>query len=249
MDALAGKRIIVTGGAGGIGGAAVQYFIEQGAKVACTYNATAPELPKGVFSARCDIASKASVDAAIDTLVKELGGLDGLVHAAGVHGFCPAEDLTEEMWDRTFALNAKATLFVNQAAFRHLKATGGSIVNMGSCEGVRGFASNACYAATRGAVMAFTRSVALEWGRYKVRVNALAPVAETRLAQTMRERADDAAKAAMDAYLQSAIPLGGRMGDPYRDIAPILAFLMSDSSHFMTGQTVPADGGFMMLGS
>jgi len=120
---------------------------------------------------------------------------------------------------------------------------------MGSCEGVRGFASNACYAATRGAVMAFTRSVALEWGRYKVRVNALAPVAETRLAQTMRERADDAEKAAMDAYLQSAIPLGGKMGDPYQDIAPILAFLMSDASHFMTGQTVPADGGFMMLGS
>ncbi len=217
--------------------------------MACTYNETPPELPKGVFSGQCDIASKAAVDAAIDSLVGGLGGLDGLVHAAGVHGFCPAEDLTEELWDRTFALNAKATLFVNQAAFRHMRAAGGSIVNMGSCEGVRGFASNACYAATRGAVMAFTRSVALEWGRYKVRVNALAPVAETRLAQTMRERADAAARAAMDAYLQSAIPLGGKMGDPYRDIAPILAFLMSDASHFMTGQTVPADGGFMMLGS
>jgi NAD(P)-dependent dehydrogenase (short-subunit alcohol dehydrogenase family) len=90
---------------------------------------------------------------------------------------------------------------------------GGSIVNMGSCEGVRGFAGNATYAATRGAVMAWTRSVALEWGRHKVRVNALAPVAFTGPAERMRANLDETANAMMDAYLAQAIPLGGKMGD------------------------------------
>lgn len=249
MGSLEGKRIIVTGGAGGLGHAALRLFHEEGATLACTYNSAVPELPKEVLSAPCDVASKAEVDEVFDRFAGELGGLDALVHAAGIHGGCPADELTEEIWDRTFALNVKATLFTNQAAFRHMKDKGGSIVNMGSCEGVRGFAGNGCYAASRGAVMAWTRSVALEWGKHKIRVNALAPVAETRLAQAMRAQLDDATNAAIEAQLRQAIPLGGTMGDPYRDIAPVLVFLVSDAAHFMTGQTVPVDGGFMMLGA
>jgi len=97
--------------------------------------------------------------------------------------------------------------------------------------------------------MAFTRSVALEWGRHKVRVNALAPVALTAPAQRMRSQLDEAANAMMDAYLAQAVPLGGKMGDPLKDIAPALVFLASDASHFITGQTLAVDGGFMMLGS
>jgi NAD(P)-dependent dehydrogenase (short-subunit alcohol dehydrogenase family) len=114
---------------------------------------------------------------------------------------------------------------------------------------VRGFAGNACYAATRGAVTSWTRSVALEWGRYRIRVNALAPVAETAPAKRMRANQDAATNAMMDAYLQQAIPLGGKMGDALNDIAPALVFLASDASHFITGQTLAVDGGFMMLGS
>jgi NAD(P)-dependent dehydrogenase (short-subunit alcohol dehydrogenase family) len=97
--------------------------------------------------------------------------------------------------------------------------------------------------------MAWSRSIALEWGRYKVRANCLAPVAETRLAQAMRAGLDPAAVAAMDAYLAQAVPLGGRMGDVHADIAPVLVFLASDASQFITGQTIAVDGGFMMLGS
>ncbi len=250
MGSLDGKRIIITGAAGGIGGAAVEAFVKEGARVACTYHSAEPTLPDGVVaSARCDITSKASVDKVFDDFAKTFGGLDVLIQAAGRHGGCPADQLTEDYWDNMFALNGKATLFTNQAAFRHMRDKGGSIVNMGSCEGVRGFAGNACYAATRGAVTAFTRSVALEWGRYKVRVNALAPVAETATSKRMRANRDAAANAMMDAYLQAAIPLGGKMGDVLNDIAPALVFLASDSSHFITGQTLAVDGGFMMLGS
>jgi NAD(P)-dependent dehydrogenase (short-subunit alcohol dehydrogenase family) len=202
-----------------------------------------------VRSERCDIASKTDIDRAFDGIAATLGGIDVLIHAAGIHGACPADQLTEDAWDRMFALNGKATMFTNQAAFRHMRDAGGSIVNMGSVEGVRGYAGNACYAASRGAVMAWTRSVALEWGRYKIRVNALAPVAETRLARTMRSSLDDSANAAMDAYLAQVIPLGGKMGDVHADIAPVLVFLASDASRFITGQTIAADGGFMMLGS
>jgi len=250
MGSLDGKRVIITGAAGGIGSAAVEAFVAEGARVACTYNSAKPSLPDGVVASdRCDITSKASVDGVFDGFAATLGGLDVLIQAAGLHGGCPADQLTEEYWDNMFALNGKATLFTNQAAFRHMREHGGSIVNMGSCEGVRGFAGNACYAATRGAVMAFTRSVALEWGRHKVRVNGLAPVAYTAPAQRMRTHMDPAAVAMMEAYLQQAIPLGGKMGDALNDIAPALVFLAGDASHFITGQTLAVDGGFMMLGS
>jgi NAD(P)-dependent dehydrogenase (short-subunit alcohol dehydrogenase family) len=250
MGSLDGKRVIITGAAGGIGGAAVEAFVREGARVACAYSSTQPSLPDGVVASdRCDITSKASVDAVFDRFAVTLDGLDVLIQAAGLHGSCPADQLTEEYWDNMFALNGKATLFTNQAAFRHMRDHGGSIVNMGSCEGVRGFAGNAAYAATRGAVMAFTRSVALEWGHHKVRVNALAPVAYTAPAQRMRANLDEAANAMMDGYLAQAIPLGGKMGDPLTDIAPALVFLASDASHFITGQTLAVDGGFMMLGS
>jgi NAD(P)-dependent dehydrogenase (short-subunit alcohol dehydrogenase family) len=249
MSDVTGKRIIVTGGSGGIGGAAVRALAAAGARVACTYHANPPQLPEGVLVAPCDIADQRSVSEAFDAFVAELGGLDGLIHAAGVHGSCPADQLDEQAWDRMFARNGKGTLFTNQAAFRHLQEGGGSIVNMGSVEGVRGFAGNALYAATRGAVMAWTRSVALEWGHWGVRVNAVAPVIETQIVQRMRESLDEPSRAMMDEGLRALIPLGGKMGDPDRDLAPVLIFLMSDSSRFMTGQTIPVDGGFMMVGS
>src|ERR1700744_4442798 len=205
MGTLDGKRVIITGAAGGIGNAAVEAFVKEGARVACTYNAAKPALPDGVMaSERCDITSKASVDVVFDTFAEKLGGLDVLIQAAGLHGGCPADQITEDYWDNMFALNGKATLLTNQAAFRHMQGHGGSIVNMGSCEGVRGFAGNATYAATRGAVGAWPRSVALEWGRHKVRVNALAPVAETAPAKRMRANQDETANAMMDAYLAQA---------------------------------------------
>ena len=249
MESLDGKRVIVTGGAGGIGNAAVRVFVDLGAKVACTYNTEAPDVPDAVIVRRCDVSNKSEVDATFDHFAEALGGLDALVHAAGVHGSCPADQISEDEWDRMFTLNGKATLLTNQAAFRHLRERGGSIVNMGSCEGVRGFAGNATYASTRGAVMSWTRSVALEWAAVNVRANAVAPVIHTRLAQRMRDRLDDAGRAAMDAAIAQGVPLGGQMGDAVEDLAPVLAFLVSDSSRFITGQTIAVDGGFMMLGS
>jgi NAD(P)-dependent dehydrogenase (short-subunit alcohol dehydrogenase family) len=249
VSKLQGKRIIVTGGAGGIGNAAVQLFAQEGARVACTYNSAEPAVPAGVLTRRCNIADKADVDAVFDAFVAELGGLDVLVHAAGIHGSQPADQIGEADWDRMFDLNGKGALWTNQAAFRHLRAAGGAIINMGSVEGVRGFAGNASYAASRGAVMAWTRTIALEWGQYGIRANCVAPAISTSIYQRQRAAMDEASLQAMDAGLRQMIPLGGALGDPLHDLAPVLAFLASDDSHFITGQTIAVDGGLMMVGS
>lgn len=249
MGTLDGKRIIVTGGAGGIGNAAIRLFVERGARVACTYHSAVPEVPEGVISQRCNITDRDAVNKTFDDLVAKLGGLDVLLHAAGAHGSQAADAITDEDWDHLFDVNGKATVWTNQAAFRHLRTHGGSIINMGSVEGVRGFAGNAIYAASRGAVMAWSRSVAKEWGYANVRVNCVAPAIHTDIYQRQRDALDEASLKAMDEGLKHSIPIGGVLGDPLRDLAPALAFLASDDSRFITGQTLAVDGGLMMLGS
>jgi 2-hydroxycyclohexanecarboxyl-CoA dehydrogenase len=249
MARLDGKRILVTGGAGGIGNAAIRAFVAEGARVACTWHGAEPELPAGVSAHRCEITDRAQVNAVVDAIAVELGGLDGLLHAAGLHGSTPAAEVTEADWDRLFDANGKACAWTNQAVFRHLRERGGAIVNMGSVEGVRGFAGNAVYAASRGAVMAWTRSVALEWAQHGVRVNCAAPVVATSIFERQRAALPPDVLAAMDAALRQLIPLGGTLGDPARDLAPVLVFLLSDESRFMTGQVLAVDGGMMMLGA
>lgn len=249
MSSVEGKRVLVTGGAGGIGNAVVRLLAERGARVACTHHRSQPELPEGVLAARCNIADREEVHRVFDDLAQQLGGLDALVHAAGAHGSQPADQVTEQDWDHLFDLNGKAAAWTNQAAFRHLQGQGGAIINMGSVEGVRGFAGNAIYAASRGAVMAWTRSIAQEWGHAGVRVNCVAPAIHTDIYQRQRDAMDEASLKAMDEGLKQSIPIGGALGDPLRDLAPVLVFLVSDDSRFITGQTLAVDGGLMMLGS
>lgn len=240
---------MVTGGAGGIGGAAVQMLASEGARVACTYHRKPPTVPAGVIARPCSIVDRGEVHQVFESIAAALGGIDVLVHAAGIHGSCPAHEVDEGTWDGMFDANGKATVWTNQAAFRHMRERGGSIINMGSAEGVRGFPGNAIYSASRGAVMAWTRSIAQEWGRYSVRVNCVAPVVATEIFARQRQAMDAASLRALDEGLARAIPLGGHLGDPLADLAPVLAFLASDDSRFITGQTIAVDGGFMMLGS
>ncbi|HQR04039.1 MAG: SDR family oxidoreductase [Proteobacteria bacterium] len=249
MSDLKNKRIIVTGGAGGIGNAAVRLFASRGARVTCTVHNSTPDLPQGVLARTCNISDRDDVIRTFAALVEEMGGLDVLVHAAGMHGTMAAEQIDAAHWNRMFDINVNATVWTNQAAFHHLKAQGGSIVNMGSVEGVRGFAGNAAYAASRGAVMAWTRTAALEWGASRVRVNCVAPAIATDIFKRQRAAMDPVTLAAVDESLRQRIPLGGTLGDALLDLAPVLAFLASDDSRFITGQTIAVDGGLMMLGS
>jgi len=248
-------RVLVTGGANGIGAATVRRFAREGARVVSVDvddergEAVAADAGDAVAYRHCDCSARDEVDACFDAVAESLGGLDVLVNTAGIEAAMPAERITDEEWDRVFAIHARGTLYTNQAAFRHLRERGGRIVNFGSGAGVRGQRGSAHYSAAKAAVMGWTRTVAQEWGRYRITVNAVVPAAWTGQYDDHRARMSPQDLAAHDAMMKRTVPLGGRLGDADDDIAPVVVFLASDLSHFMTGQTVSVDGGMVLLGS
>jgi NAD(P)-dependent dehydrogenase (short-subunit alcohol dehydrogenase family) len=251
---LADRRIVVTGGASGIGAATALAYTREGARVAVLDiddaggQRVVAEAGADACYERCDVADRTAVLAAVDRAVAWLGGLDGLVHAAGIERAAAAEEITEAEWDVVFGVNAKGTLFTNQAAFRHLRARGGRIINFGSAAAIRGQRGGAHYAAAKAAVLAWTRTAAQEWARYGITVNAILPAMWTPMYAAYRARLSPEELAMHDRGLQHAIPLGGRLGDPARDLAPLMVFLAGDGARFITGQAFCVDGGMVMLG-
>ncbi|GAA7766832.1 short-chain dehydrogenase [Cupriavidus sp. SHE] len=255
MD-INGKRVIVTGSASGIGASAIKALVAAGARVAGMD--LADEVGQAVASAatqagpgearyqRCDVSRKEDVDAAFTAAVDWLGGLDALVNIAGVERKSAAESISQQDWDLMFDVNARGTLNTNQAAFVHLRERGGRIVNFASAAGVMGVPGLAHYSAAKAAVLGWTRTAAKEWGRYGITVNAMAPAMWTPMYEKFRARLDDAQLQAHDAMMAQQVPLGGRLGDPDRDMAPVLVFLVSDGARFITGQTLAVDGGLMI---
>jgi NAD(P)-dependent dehydrogenase (short-subunit alcohol dehydrogenase family) len=251
---LENKRIIVTGAASGIAAASVRAYAREGARVvALDVNdeggrRVAAEAGRAVTYEHCDVAQRPEVFAAFDGAVAALGGLDVLVNAAALERGTPAEDIPDEEWDLVFDVNVKGTVHTNQAAFRHLKARGGRIINFGSGAAIRGQRGSAHYAASKGAVMAWTRTVAQEWAPYAITVNSVVPAIWTPMYDAHRARMSPAALAVHDMAMQHIIPLGGRLGDADRDMAPVMVFLAGDGARFITGQAIVVDGGMVMLG-
>ena len=248
---LDGRRIIVTGGASGMGEGLVRALPAMGARVvSLDLNADAGARVAGEAGATflgVDVTDKASVDAATNQAVAALDGLDVLIHAAGIAPGAPAESIPPEQWLEAIAVNATGTFLVNQAVFPHLKDRGGAIINFASSAGIKGYPGKAAYAAAKGAVVAWVRSIAREWGRYNIRVNAIAPTIWTPMYDKTRDSMSADQLAAHDAALKVAIPIGGKLGDIRRDLVPVVAFLASDGAHFMTGQIIPVDGGALMM--
>lgn len=250
---LSGKRIIVTGAGRGIGASAAHALAAAGATVTgLDLEKPDPESPEAPVSGTlayrvCDVASRASTVAAFDQAVAEMGGLDVLIHVAGIQRYTSAEAITDEEWDLVLGVNAKGTMITNQAAFSHLKDKGGRIVNFASAAGAAGLRGCAHYAASKGAVLAWTRTVAQEWGPHGISVNAIAPGMWTPMYDTTRAGMTADQLEAHDRMMAMMIPLGGRLGDPDRDMAPVLVFLASDASRFITGQTLAVDGGLLMV--
>lgn len=259
---LQNKRAIVVGGASGIGAATARAFAREGARVAVLDIAddkgqsVASALGESAMFARCDVMSRSSVFSAFDIAATWLGGLDVLAHLAGINQRVAAEAITDDDWQRMMDNHARGTMLSNQAAFGYLKDHGGRIINTGSgaaiqgqpAMGVEDVLGEAHYAAAKGAIMAWTRGIAREWARHGITANSLIPAGWTPMYQQGRDQMSREAVAAHDAFLETAIPLRGRLGDPDEDVAPAVVFLASDLSRFVTGQALAVNGGLLMIG-
>jgi NAD(P)-dependent dehydrogenase (short-subunit alcohol dehydrogenase family) len=195
-----------------------------------------------------DVSDKPSVDSAFAAAVARLGGLDVLIHAAGIAPACPSESTPVTLWNDIMRINATGTMLANQAAVPYLKGAGGAILNFASAAGVQGLANKAAYAASKGAVLAWTRTVAREWARYRITVNAVVPGIWTAMYDKTRSELTPQQLAAHDAQMAHIVPLGGRLGDVETDFVPVMAFYASAGAHFLTGQTLAIDGGMTMIG-
>jgi NAD(P)-dependent dehydrogenase (short-subunit alcohol dehydrogenase family) len=246
---LQGKRILLTGGATGIGAAAVAVLSAAGAEVVATYHSKPPPDNLNAKWLQCDVRDPAVVTETFRQTVDALGGLDVLIHAAGIWqagipGHIDAEDL-----DFVLDTNLKSTVYTNQAAHAVMQGHGGRIINLGSAEGVMGSPISASYAAAKAGIHAWTRSAAKVWAGANITVNALAPAMDTPGADRLRSFLGPEAAPFLDQQLQTSIPLGGKLGDPERDLGPMLVFLAGDGARFITGQLLAVDGGLMMLGA
>lgn len=253
MD-LQGKRIIVTGSARGMGAATVRAYVQAGADVigmdvtddaGAAVSAEANEKGPGTAGyIHVDIADKQSVESAFAEAVERLGGLDALAHPAAIQRSSDAGEVSVEDWDLMFAVNVRGTMITNQVAHRYIKESGGgSIINFGSISGQRPEPSAAAYSAAKGAVHAWTRTAAGTWGADNIRVNAILPAMATPMYLEARARSTDEENTASYWRNLQSIAMGEEYGDPDQDLGPVMVFMASDASRFITGQMIPVDGG------
>jgi NAD(P)-dependent dehydrogenase (short-subunit alcohol dehydrogenase family) len=246
---LHGKTALVTGGGSGLGRAIAEGLAQFGAAVSvvdvayAAAKAAAADIARAggrAIALSCDVTQRDQVEAAVGRTVAEFDKVDVLAAVAGIGDRNPAEEMSEAQWDRVLEVNLKGVWLVNQAVGRHMIARGGggSIINMSSIAGQVGLRTgNANYGASKGGVIALTRTVAVEWARFRIRVNAIAPVQfKTPLALGLI-----AQKPETQGYFLSRIPLG-RLGEVWEIVGPAV-FLASDASTMVTGIVLNVDGG------
>lgn len=241
---LQGKVALITGGGRGIGQGIVNRFLAEGAKVAVLQRrpleADLAEHPD-VEHFSVDLQNTESIRATVDEAAEHFGGLDVLVNNAGMMFEASVSDITPEKWDLMMAVNLRAPLFLTQAALPYLRERGGgSIVNIGSIEGIGANPEHTAYSASKGGVHGMTRAMAVDLGADNIRCNAIAPGwIATELSENYLDGMPD--PAAARAALNGLHPLG-RVGAP-SDIGDLAVFLASDNSSFLSGEIVVLDGG------
>jgi NAD(P)-dependent dehydrogenase (short-subunit alcohol dehydrogenase family) len=243
-DRLFGKRIVITGGARGIGGEIATRYAAEGARVSILDRlvdegtALASEIGAEFFEVDLldPVATASTTQAAID----HLGGVDVLVNSAGILRFTPLLDLTVADWNETFSINTRAMLTTMQVAARSMIAagSGGKMINLASMAAKKGGAGEGAYPPSKAAVVALTRVAALEWGVHGITANSLCPgYILTEMGAATRTAADVATWSGYS-------PLG-RLGKA-SDVAAVALFLASCDSDYLTGQAINVTGGMVM---
>lgn len=240
---MQGRKVLITGGASGIGLATARRFVAEGAKVAVLdRNAEALAALDGeFFSTITDVTDQPGVHAAVEKAATALGGLDGLVNAAGVSPFRTFADMTLEEWRRVLSVNLDGPFIVSHAALPALKAAGKStIVNIASGAGLQPRRDRSAYCASKGGLVLFTKSIAMDLAADGIRVNAVCPgIVDTPLSQgNIAKHADR--DAAIERYVSRN--LMRRFGSP-EEVADAVLFLSCDESSFITGSALSIDGG------
>ena len=254
MHGLRERRVLISGGSSGIGKAAAQRMLEEGARVHLG-GLDAAEVESAVLELRTfghvtgsavDVSQVEGAERLVADMVRELGGLDVLANNAGTAWRESFLQITPEHWDRMLAVNLRGMFLVAQAAGRVLvqQGDGGAVVNMSSTNGLRGEADYTHYNASKAGVLLLTRTMAIELAPHQIRVNALCPgYIDTPLNATITSGLADE-QFATD-YVRKNVPLG-RIGRP-EDVAAAYAFLASDDAAFITGAEIVVDGGQMAV--
>ncbi len=249
---LSGKTALVTGGSRGIGFALAKGLAEHGADVAiiardkkkleAARQKIQVDTDKKVWTFSFDLADTKAIEALFENIIAETAAIDVLVNCAGTTVRAPAEDVDANSWNRVIEVNLTAAFVMSQAFFRHRRRAGkgGKIINIGSllCHSAR--PTNAPYASSKGGLLMLTKSLAVEWAKYNINVNAIGPgYITTELTEPLWSDED------FNKWVLSKTPLA-RWGQP-EDLVGTAVLLASSAGDFITGQIVYVDGGWLAL--
>lgn len=255
---FSGKVVMVTGGGGGIGGGIARAFSQEGAAVYATdaNEAKVKKVEREIRHAggtctveRVDVRSRLEVFSSVERCVKVLGGLDVLVSCAGILKLQKFDEVTQEDWDNTMNVNARGTLFADQAAATEMlrRGKGGKIVNISSVAGKVGGVYYAAYTASKFAVIGITKCLSLALADHRINVNAVCPGdIDTEMSDYEFDELAKIGGISVEEVRRRAAekaPLG-RLGLPI-DVANVVLFLASEKSSYMTGQSLNVTGGTM----
>ncbi len=250
MKRFEGRVVLVTGGSSGIGFATAKAFLQEGARVAITgrdalrLRKAANALAKTgeVVAIRGDVSKAADAKRMVTETERKLGPLDVLVNNAGIYVNKPVEAFTEAEYDRVMDVNMKGTFLCTRYAIPGMvKRKRGAIVNVASDSGLVGTAGSSVYCASKGAMVLFTKAVALDHARDGVRVNAICP---GEVETPMLDRDAKASGLAYDAYYERLVaPIPMKRAATPGEVAAGIVFLASEDASFMTGATLSLDGG------
>jgi len=247
MRRFEGRAVLITGAASGIGRSTAERIASEGGNVYCVdVQAEAVEetakraaaLGADTESRVCDVSDEASVNAAVEACVARFGKLDVLCHVAGILRFSHFHEMTFQLWRQIQSVNADGTFLVCRAAIPHLLLSKGNIVNVSSVAAKAGLAYGAAYAASKGAVLSFTKTLAVEYGKQGVRVNSVCPGS---IKTPMSAGGAGLPKDADMKLVMRQMPLDNARGP--ETVASLIAFLASDDAAHMNGVDVLVDGG------